>query len=281
MKDIFLFLLIFTMIINKEPHTKLSKTYKVSDIIQLIKYDNSIGYKIIDPDDFIKKNDQKKLVKQLKEVYKDHKVNTFIVVIRNAYLKGDNGQDIDLSIFTQMIIDEIYDQKVINQKASAIVAVFSIDEKTMSMKTKGGVSQTITQQDCYNILSIINNYFSYGEYSYGTVELGNIIKYYLVNTGFFSRNKRFFYMILLLIGCFIFCYILAFIAQKIKERRLMRLTMSDEEKLLKIREFLKKTKVNRKILTDSCIICLDSFDNCISIAHTISNESKNKKKDNS
>ena len=108
MKDIFLFLLIFTMIINKEPHTKLSKTYKVSDIIQLIKYDNSIGYKIIDPDDFIKKNDQKKLVKQLKEVYKDHKVNTFIVVIRNAYLKDDKGQDIDLSNFTQMIINEMY-----------------------------------------------------------------------------------------------------------------------------------------------------------------------------
>ena len=278
MKDIFLFLLIIAMINNKEPNSKLTKTYKVSDIIELIKFSDTVGYKIIDPDDFIKKSDQKKLVKQLKEVYKDHKVNTFIVVIRNAYLKDKNGEEIDLSNFTQLLIDEIYDRKIINKKSSAIVAVFSIEGKTMSMKTKGGVSQTITQQDCFNILSIINNYFSYGEYSYGTVELANIIKYYLVNTGFFSRNKRFFMMILLLIGCFIFCYLLAFIAQKIKERRIMRLTMSDEEKLLKIREFLKKTKVNRKILSDSCIICLDSFENCTSITHTLSNENRHAKK---
>ena len=54
----------------------------------------------------------------------------------------------------------------------------------------------------------------------------------------------------------------------------MRLTMSDEEKLLKIREFLKKTKVNKKIITDCCIICLDSFENCTSINHTISQENK-------
>ena len=74
----------------------------------------------------------------------------------------------------------------------------------MTMRARGTVSLTITQQDCYNILNIINNYYSYGEYSYGTVELGKLINYYLVNTSFFSRNKRFFLMILILILSFIF-----------------------------------------------------------------------------
>ena len=60
------------------------------------------------------------------------------------------------------------------------------------MKAQGTVSYTITQQDCYNILNIVNNYYSYGEYSYGTVELGKLINYYLVHTSFFGRNKRFF-----------------------------------------------------------------------------------------
>ena len=64
------------------------------------------------------------------------------------------------------------------------------------------------------------------------------------------------------------------IAQKIKDRRNLRLTMSDEEKLLKIREFLKKTRANRKILSDNCIICLEPFDNCRSITHTISHENQ-------
>ena len=162
-----------------------------------------------------------------------------------------------------------------NKGSSIIVALISIEDKIMTMKAEGPVSYTITQQDCFSILNIINNYFSYGEYSYGTVELGMIINYYLVNTSFFSRNKRFFVMILLLIFSFCFCYFLAMIAQKIRERRNLRLTMSDEEKLLKIREFLKKTKANRKILSDNCIICLEPFENCTSVNHSLLEENNN------
>ena len=58
----------------------------------------------------------------------------------------------------------------------------------------------------------------------------------------------------------------------------MQWTMSDEEKLLKISEFLKKTKVNKKILSDCCIICLDSFENCTSLTYTIINESQRGKR---
>ena len=136
------------------------------------------------------------------------------------------------------------------------------------MKAHGTVSNIISQQDCYNILSIVNNYFSYGEYSYGMVELGKLINYYLENTGFFSRNKRFFYMLIVLVFCFIFCYFLSIILQKIRDRRNMRLTMSDEEKLIKIKDFLRKTRANRKILSENCIICLEPFDNCVSICHS-------------
>ena len=150
----------------------------------------------------------------------------------------------------------------------------------MTMKTEGSVSYTITQQDCYNILNIINNYYSYGEYSYGTIELATLIKYYLVNTSFLSRNKRFFIMIILLIFSFCFCYFLAIIAQKIRDRRNMRLTMSDEEKLLKIRDFLKKTRANKKILSDNCIICLEPFDNCTSINQSLLAEQNNINNDN-
>ena len=42
-------------------------------------------------------------------------------------------------------------------------------------------------------------------------------------------------MILILILCF--CYILAVITKKIRDKRNMLLTMTEEEKLLKIREF--------------------------------------------
>ena len=101
----------------------------------------------------------------------------------------------------------------------------------MTMKDQGKVSYTINQQDCYVILNVVNNYFSYGEYSFGTVELGYLINFYLVNTSFFGRNKRFFILIGLFIFSFTLCYLMVVFAQKIRDKRNIRLTMSDEEKL--------------------------------------------------
>ena len=84
-------------------------------------------------------------------------------------------------------------------------------------------------------------------------------------------------MIIILILCSCLCYFLAYYAQIIRERRNLRLKMSDEEKLLKIREFLKKSRADKKILCDSCVICLDSFDNCVSVNHSLIENNENNK----
>ena len=269
----FLLFFIFFFLINAKD-TTMSFKYRISDIISLLKSNKNQGYKIIDPNNYINYEDEKVLSETLEDIYKKYKIVSFIIVFHSPYLKDDNNADIDLLNYTNSLKEEIYAQKIVEKKVPIIVAVISIEEKIMSMGTEGNVSKVITEQDCYNILSVINNYFSYGEYSYGSVELGKLISYYLANTGFFSRNKQFFYMIILLIACFCICYLLAVVAKKIKERRNLRLTMSDEEKLLKIREFLKKTRSNRKILSENCIICLEPFDNCTSIIHTISHDNQ-------
>jgi hypothetical protein len=279
----FFFLILLLVIIqNKEPTTnyQILKEYTTSDIVDLIEECKTKNYKIIDPDDYVKKEDEIKLEKQLKKIYNDHKVVPIIVIVRQIYLKDKNEKKINISNFTQIITNELYEQKIIKKSVPCVVVVIAIEGKIMTMKTEGTVSYTITQQDCYNILNIINNYYSYGEYSFGTVELANLIDYYLVNTSFFSRNKRFFIMIILLIFSFCFCYFLAVIAQRIRDRRNMRLTMSDEEKLLKIRDFLKKTRANKKILSDNCIICLEPFDNCTSINQSFISEQNNINNDN-
>ena len=280
MKRIIPYLFIILLIViteNKEPISmvQIFKEYTTSDIVKLIEQCKTKNYKIIDPDDYVKKDDEIKLEKQLKEIYNDHKVVPIIVVVRRIYLKDKNDKKIDISNFTQIITDELYEKKIVKKNIPAVVAVVSIEGKVMTMKAEGSVSYTINQQDCYNILNIVNNYYSYGEYSYGTLELAKLVNYYLVNTSFFARNKRFFIMIILLIFSFCFCYFLALIAQKIRDKRNMRLTMNDEEKLLKIRDFLKKTKVNKKILTDNCIICLEPFDNCTSVNHSLIDENNN------
>ena len=282
--SIFIFISILPNIsYTKKPFVslvKILKKYKTSDIVAFITESKTKNYKIIDPDEYLTKDDIIALEKQLKEIYNAHNVITIIVIARNIDLTNKKGEKIDISNYTEIIFDEIYEKKIVKKDASVVLAIVSIEGKIMTMRAKGTVSFTITQQDCYNILNIINNYYSYGEYSYGTVELGKLINYYLVNTSFFSRNKRFFLMIFILILSFIFCYILALIAQRIREKRNLRLTMSDEEKLLKIRAFLKKCKANKKILSDNCIICLEPFDNCTSVNHSLIVEENNNKKEN-
>ena len=252
--------------------SSISNAYKIKDVISLIKSCKTKEYKIIDPKNYITDEDQKKLEKELKDIYNKHKVISFFIILDYIDLKDNKGNNIEISNYTNLLIEELYYQNIIAIDASIVVAVISIKDKKMTMRVEGRVSHIITEQDCYNILNIVNNYYAYGEYSYGSIELGKLINYYMSNTGFWARNKKFFYMIFLLIFCFCFCYALSIIAQKIKERRNLRLTMSDEEKLIKIKEFLKKAKANRKILSDNCIICLEPFDNCVSIFHTISQQ---------
>ena len=268
-------LLSFFQIKSKDQNfSSISNPYKIEDVISLIKSCKTKEYKIIDPKNYILDEDQKKLEKELKDIYTKHKVVSFFIMLDYIYLTDNNGNNIEISNYTNLLIEELYYQNLVDIETPIVVAVISIKDKKMTMKVEGRVSHIVTEQDCYNILNIINNYYAYREYSYGSIELGKLINYYLSNTGFWARNKKFFYMIFLLIFCFCFCYVLSIIAQKIKERRNLRLTMSDEEKLIKIKDFLKKAKANRKILSDNCIICLEPFDNCVSIYHTISQDNK-------
>ena len=282
MKLLLLYILFFSFnIICKYPtqnQSKSSNPYQISEVISLIKSCKTQGYKIIDPKNYISGEDKKKIEKELKDVYDKHKVVSFIIMLDYIDFTDSNGHTLDISNFTSFLIDELYVKDIVNIDTPIIVAVISIKDKKMTMRVEGRVSHIVTEQDCYNILNIVNNYYAYGEYSYGSIELVKLINYYLSNTGFWARNKKFFYMIFLLVFCFCLCYILSVIAQRIKDRRNLRLTMSDEEKLIKIKEFLRKAKANRKILSDNCIICLEPFDNCVSIFHTIEQDNKIKQK---
>ena len=278
MKLLFLYTLIllsFKILCKNPIEAPSTDPYQISDIISLIKSSKTKEYKIIDPKNYILDDDQKKLENELKDIYTKHKVVSFIILLDYIDLNDNKGNNMEISTYIDLLIEELYYQGIINIDTPIIVAVVSIKDKKMTMKVEGKISHVVTEQDCYNILNIVNNYYAYGEYSYGSIELGKLINYYLSNTGFWARNKKFFYMIFLLIFCFCFCYFLSVVAQKIKERRNLRLTMNDEEKLIKIKEFLKKAKANRKILSDNCIICLEPFDNCVSIFHTISQDKNN------
>ena len=260
----FLIYIGFNICKTLESQFKFAKKYTTNDIINLILLNKSQFYKLIDPDDYIKEEDERSLEEKMKDTYNNHKIVPIIIISNNIDLQP-NGKNITITNFTQILIDEIYSRKIYTTDTPIIIAVISIEGKIMTMNALGKASFIISQQDCFNILSIINTYYSYDEYSKGTLELGKFINFYVDNTEFFSRNKRFFLSLAILLFLFFFCYFLSYISQKIRDWRSERLTMNDEEKLLKIREFLKKTKANRKILDNNCIICFEPFDNCVSL----------------
>ena len=268
---ILLSLLLLTFVYNKkESNTKL-KQWTPIDIVQLIKNSKIQKYGLIDPDDYIKQDEEIILEKEIKDIYTNHKVHTFIIFVKNIYPNSSDNdkKNVNITKFTEEVVNEIVKQKIIPEKNNLLVAVISADDQVMTMRTYGKVSYTITEEDCYTILNTLNRYYSYGEYSYGTLQLGKVIKYYLENTGFMSRNSRFFIMLIALIFSFLLCYCCAKIAQTIRDRRNLRLTMSDEEKLIKIKDFLKRCKGDKKILSENCIICLEPFDNCVSVNNSL------------
>ena len=152
---------------------KILKKYTTSDIVTFISECKTKQYKIIDPDEYLKKEDLIEIEKQFKEIYTSHNVLPILVIARNIDLTDKSGEKIDISNYTEIVYDEIVEKKIVKNETSVILTIVSIEGKIMTMKALGKVSMTITQQDCYNILNVINNYYSYGEYSYGSVEYQN------------------------------------------------------------------------------------------------------------
>lgn len=270
------FLLIFILISfihNKKEVEKIkNKEYTYLDIIQQIKKQKIKKYSLIDPNDYIKQEDEIILEKELKEIYTKHKVHSYIIFIKSF---ASSSSPKNITKFTKEIVSEIFKQKIIPSDENLIIAIISIDDKLMTMETYNNITKIINDEDCFLILNNLNNYYSYGEYSIGGVQLAKVIKFYLENTSFMSRNRRFFLMLFILLLSFLCCFLLSKLAQKIRDRRNLHLTMNDEEKLIKIRDFLKKCKTNRKILSDNCIICLEPFENCTSINNSLIDDNIN------
>ena len=87
---------------------------------------------------------------------------TIIIMARNIDLTDKTGKKIDISNYTEIIYNDLITKDLIKNNSAVVISVVSIEGKIMTMKAKGTVSFTITQQDCYNILNIINNYYSIG-----------------------------------------------------------------------------------------------------------------------
>ena len=123
--------------LDKLKDTKDIVPYKISDVVSLIRSCKTKEYKLIDPKDYILEKDQAELEKELKDIYKKHKVVSLVIMLDYIDLRDNYGNTLE-------IIEELYVQNIISIETPIIVAVISIKDKKMTMKVEGRISQIIT-----------------------------------------------------------------------------------------------------------------------------------------
>ena len=111
----FILLLIFpNLSLSKTPlisFVKILKKYTTSDIVTFISECKTKHYKIIDPDEYLKKEDLIELENQFKEIYSSHNVIPILVIARNIDLTDKSGKKIDISNYTEIVYDELVNKK--------------------------------------------------------------------------------------------------------------------------------------------------------------------------
>ena len=112
---------------------KILKKYTTSDVVSLILECKTKHYKIIDPDDYLKKEDEIALEKHLKEIYTSHNVMTIIIMARNIDLTDKTGKKIDISNYTEIIYNEIK-EKAKNEFEEELNKELIIKEKEIKIK---------------------------------------------------------------------------------------------------------------------------------------------------
>ena len=224
----------------------------------LYKYMNTHGKKnlpnIIDPDTLLDSKMLNNTKKVLNEIYTKHKVITHLIIVN--YINDEyNGEEIGIYNFTKKYIDYIK----FNQ--DYIICLFAIQNRTMTMIVSKTLEKKFSAEDRYQILRKTNEYLLFEDYTNGMEVLSNEIIFFIEHQNFFRRYWR--NIIPPILTLIIFIIIFIIIPYYSGKNRIQRLTMSDEEKLNKIRDFLKKCKVRKEIISETCIICLEPLNDNI------------------
>ena len=204
---------------------------------------------IIDPDGLLNHNLLNKTYEILNKIYKEHKVTTHFIIVIN--IDDENNEDLGIYNFTKQYINKV------NFKDDYIVCLFAINNRTMTMIVSKTLEKKFSSEDRYQILRATNEYLLFEDYTNGMEALSEEIIFFLEHQNFLRRYWR--NIVPPLLTLLLFFIIFVIIPCCSKKRQIERLSMSDEEKLNKIREFLKKSKGRKEIISETCIICLENL----------------------
>ena len=202
------------------------------------------NYFIIDPNKYLSivgSEKMNKIEETQKDVFEETKIPNYIIFISNLNESIENFSFI-ISQKIKMTFPKV-------NISNSIISVFSIFDRKMRIRTGSKLKKNLKDSTIYEILVRRQKDLGKRNYDKVTIDLLNDIISYNSNKGYyFFFNIITLFILIWLIGVFYSLY------SSWNENK-------KEKKLNKIKDFLKKVKTNKKIISENCVICLEKLIN--------------------
>ena len=202
------------------------------------------NYFIIDPNKYLSivgSEKMNKIEETQKDVFEETKIPNYIIFISNLNESIEN--------FTFVISQKLKIKFPEVNISNSIVSVFSIFDRKMRIRTGSKLKKNLKDSTIYEILVRRQKDLGKRNYDKVTIDLLNDIISYTSN-----KVNNF------LFGIFIF-FVLIWLFGKSISNYLSKKRKNRDKKLNRIKDFLKKVKTNKKIISENCVICLEKLIN--------------------
>ena len=265
------------LIISNSPNNEFSKQNRWDEntLFQYIKekyistYSNQIinlEYMVIDPNEYLKSDDIIDWTKNLELLYKEFKIISFVFIINS--IKENTILSYQLRDFMYKINQEIYKYNKNYDEKKIVSILFAVESNKMFIRVGSSCRSILSDSEAMKLLKKRNNDLKSKNIKKLIYDLSNdILRTYRKN---YEQNKNktisplkiFFYIIILVLFCYIYYHFIKinFSNNKYSENFIKLETKSEYGK--KVKEFVKKNinKSIQKVMKENCLLCLENYD---------------------
>ena len=212
----------------------------------------NLQYMVVDPEGYLNNANLREAYKYMENLYNYYNISSHVFII--SKMKNKFGVDEAIAHFVSKLCYLLYRDNSMYDEKNTLTTVFFIKDRKMRTRTSKELREILTDYDASEILK--NRKRDLKKNNFEAVINGlmkdtyNTYKYNFQHpTSFFEENKVIIFTILVIIGVTIFFVILN------NENK----TSTQEEKVNDFLDKLKKSKNPKKIVTETCIICLEDL----------------------
>lgn len=265
------------LLISNSPNNEFSKQNRWDEntLFQYIKekyistYSNQIinlEYMVIDPNEYLKSDDIIDWTQNIELLYKEFKIISFVFIINS--IKENTILSYQLRDFMYKINQEIYKYNKNYDEKKIVSILFAVESNKMFIRVGSSCRPILSDSEAMKLLKKRNNDLKSKNIKKLIYDLSNdILRTYRKN---YEQNKNktisplkiFFYIIILVLFCYIYYHFIKinFSNNKYSENFIKLETKSEYGK--KVKEFVKKNinKSIQKVMKENCLLCLENYD---------------------